>query len=453
MTDIHTISKDYFYKVKSASLKDLMHLWSDKSKKTIDSQDIHYSKDTFSELSTFKDTTKQILDIKDTAVLVNALKQFLNQKNTSDRQLLDLFISSESIVNEIQNQHQGMTLFKGPFFDLLRHILHKYKNNEAVKDAMTKLLSTYLDRFNPSYLIKVKSSINDLSQILSQTKDKVSIKQLDTLFSLLHHKEQDNIQYEAAAIIKSILLKYPDHIEVQRRLRDITDLIIKLSHQNKILSFNDDIDHLLNQLNESEGNLEGLKNKMMESLKFHFANQQNRNREGIKQNAVALEKILTFVGKNMDTSHDSNKQIGEQLIKSMMAGQDYKSPILHFFLPVKYEDTKAFGELWVKQDKKNSRKAQQNKNGIRVLLAMDIMDVGRFEADLYLQGDRIKTKVYCPPPLVERFTHMDKVIRRVSREVGLKADEIEVTALNHTRTLNEVFEEPIERRFGINAKA
>ncbi len=172
-----------------------------------------------------------------------------------------------------------------------------------------------------------------------------------------------------------------------------------------------------------------------------------------EKETVVIGKILSFIEDHIDKANNLFKSASEQILKVILAGQSMKSPMLHFVLPIKYEDISGFGELWVDSNSENEEEPKTVEKSIRMLLIIDITSMGRFEIDIFFEGKKLDTHVYCPPSLVNEFFDLEEIIRNAASKAGLHSNRVQVMVLKQARILREVFPNSHERRDGINVKA
>ncbi len=168
-----------------------------------------------------------------------------------------------------------------------------------------------------------------------------------------------------------------------------------------------------------------------------------------------LDKLTEFIGKNIN--HEAIQSLdnfnASNLLQSLLNAPGVFTPLAHYVLPLQFEDTKAFGELWVDNDENNPNNTPVGQKNYHLFLTFDIESVGRFEVDMYALGENISMSLLYPESFAFRVKKLTDKIDLVVRNIGYKPVKLETAVLKKPHTLTDVFPKIIERRKGLNVQA
>lgn len=170
----------------------------------------------------------------------------------------------------------------------------------------------------------------------------------------------------------------------------------------------------------------------------------------------SIQALTDFVSKNIN--HPALKSIdsfnASNLLQSMINAPGVMTPLSHFILPIRVEDTRAFGELWVDNDNENeaSEKAEGGKR-YHMFLTFDVDAFGRFEVDVYAGDNTINVSLLHPPSFGKNIDQMINKINRIAAGTGYTINRFETGVLKKPHNLTQIFPKLIERRSGLNVQA
>ncbi len=278
----------------------------------------------------------------------------------------------------------------------------------------------------------------------------------ESIFSEIKNQQNSATLFKSEFFdfLRSILLKHSDNDVIRNVVTEILSVYAS-KNDNSVKSIEllvDKLAQILLQFDDNE-TAKQLKEFARQLEDFLLGNKDTESES--KNRSAVLEKILSFIESNVDqiASNKTYKSVCEQILRGLLMSQNLKLPMFHFILPVKYGNAAAFGELWVDPDDgRNENITGQRRKGIRMLLAIDIIGTGHFEADFLLEGRKLNVIIYCPPLIVENFAGLKKNIGKVITDSGFQTGRVEFMPLDRPRVLKDVFEKPLERRKGINVR-
>ena len=387
-----------------------------------------------------------------------------NETQTQEMQQLlnNLTLKPEEIVGEMMRQEDMTTMFKGGMFDMLRGLIEtNAKQNEGDPQALREFqgtVSNFLKALNNSVSKGnvFDSVMNNMSFIreLVDASPKLSTA-LDGLlqkFSLFN-EETNNLQNtqgfeelfmqlksEAletfAGLEKSIL--YNDSIAKSVSMATYNLSRIALSDEGISESF-----QKLLGLMDNEEQKESLTN-----LLLGFLEQNDHVSQSKTMNA--LTEILKKQSENPELKM-LNSDSMNKIIQSLLSSPCNFTPLLHYVIPVEYEDMNASAEMWINPDGENDLPGGgDGKQMTHMLIVFEIGDIGKFETELWVTDNDLTLSILCPEQYTDFYRDKIKDLRNDLSFSSYKIKSIDVETLGEPRSLIDVFKSLPERRTGIN---
>lgn len=396
--------------------------------------------------------------LKDPDVTVNYLKniymleEIFNllpvQNQTVTKEISQLFeallISPEQIVEEFIRQEYASTLFKGELFSFLRELLHQ---NPAIKKEIAELLKAMngtlskqdvLDSAanNLDFLSERLAGSSTLSAKLAQLA--VQIRGASTPEEFQTCKQQ--IMEVLKEVEQSIL--YNPQIE-----KNVSILIYNLSrYQDNPQYLNEALLNVLVYVDGRESK-EELRTLVKDYLQQYDNGLKEENHSRIMN---LLAEIIGKQEKETDLQSLNGDKI-DKIITSLLSSPCNYTPLLHFVLPLMYEDLTAFAELWVDpNDYQETKEGVQQ--GVHVLATFDISGIGRLEGEFRLLGNSLSFQLFCPKEYEKVFAGLTTQFREIISQKGYAVSEIQVESMEKTRSLMDVFQSLPYKRTGVDVK-
>ncbi len=403
--------------------------------------------------------------LKDPTVTVNFIRNILmlqeiigvismqNHPVTEEFEQLfnELAVKPEKLAEELINQEQDSTAFKGDLFDTLRDMIKENPTDE-VKTAVTNLLKAVnTENCKPEILKALSGTMTYLSETLSPNR---------------HLSERLHILAEKFAAPDAEKNFAQLKTDTAQMIRDISRSIMfngKLSSLCSMITYN------LSRYNTNTDFLSEAARDVMafipeDDARTNFLQRLYDCLAGFERgntNSKVLDTLVKILHKQ--TNSESVMQLKgesvESVIHSLLSSPSNFTPLLHFVIPIDDGIFKAFGEMWINPDEeeKKTKKKSKSISGIdermiHMLLVFDIPDVGRFETELWVKGKKINMDIFCPPIMDNYTNELSADLRKSIDFSGYSFDEIKVGKLEKTRSLVEVFPTLPQKRTGINVK-
>lgn len=364
-----------------------------------------------------------------------------------------LGLDYNGLLTEMKVQSDGISLFKGEFFDLLRTV-YTQQPEDAIKDLIVPLLKA----------ISINHANNDVyGSLLENVKNLVKEFPPQALFSIKLQNIVNTMRFISPNSstwqadfegMKNQLITLLKEINISpfnsNRIEDATALIIyNLSFLN---SGGADPKEALNKL------LTKVKDKQLADLLFggfqRFMAKRSDPLQAPPRNSELIDSIAAFVKvfqKAGKTSITDNADINN-ILRSLIAAPNSFTPLLHFILPLKHEDTQAFAELWVDPYEENQDENEDDKI-IHLFFVIDIIDIGYFEVEMSLVNTSLNLAVLCPEQHLEAFAPLKDSIERAVAQTPYTLEHLLLDKLVKPRKLTQVFPKLMQKRDGFDVKA
>lgn len=176
--------------------------------------------------------------------------------------------------------------------------------------------------------------------------------------------------------------------------------------------------------------------------------------------ASTQSQVLTTLSKLIETEVENAHLLNlgadkiEKIIYSMLSSPTNYTPLLHYVIPVEYQNQHSFAEVWIDPNAQEEGKSKKGKKGdtMQVLVAFDIEQLGRFEAELKVYNNSMSAYIFVPKGLLETFKDMNDAIIQGIAKTKYSFENVEIRELDKPRSLMDVFHNLPLRRSGVNVK-
>lgn len=336
---------------------------------------------------------------------------------------------------------------------LIKYNLSRFNENPgAIKDNLTNLLS-YLS--NDETKASLKSSLSDFIEnnmpeniknellpngsatyenTLSLARDaaqNAGSLNIDKLNSELNSLSTD----KGADSIRDILMK----VLPESSRSNVNMLIDGFNSDKNLNSLLDKLSVILNSINEMD-----VKVSLAQSM--NDALSKLAKRQGVDYIPPnSMESMVSFLSKNINDNALRSLQGFSQseLLGGLLTAPGVFTPLLHYLVPLKYNDTNAYGELWAdnQSDEDNSQ---------HLFLSFSVENIGDFELEVITKDSELSMALLCPPDLSEIFAKKRAGFSKLISSCGYSSKNMVVAPLLAKHTLTDVFPKISEKRSGLN---
>lgn len=355
-----------------------------------------------------EETSALLLNLlKDPSVTVNFLKSISSMEalirllpaNNSpftkeiEQMFGELLVPSDQIVEEMQRQENSSTFFKGDLFEQLRQGLQQYPEQQELRQATVSFLKALtLFYTRKEALGSVANSLQYLSNSLHPSKElSGKLAQLaDQYRAEEGPKDFRSLRQETLSTLEEI----QDSILFSDKIGKVIKMVVY-----NLSRYNDNGDYLREALSRLLQQMHGdtQRETFLSSLEA-FLKEANQPKEQTSSAMDALTRILQQQSENQELMAVGSEKM-EKIVHSLLSSPCNFTPLLHFVLPVQYQDMQSFAEIWINTngEEDDRDRPPSGKSAIHMLLAFEIESVGRFELELFVREKVIDFSLYCPP--------------------------------------------------------
>ncbi|MGN0598092.1 MAG: hypothetical protein ACI4J1_12285 [Ruminiclostridium sp.] len=424
----------------SESLLNLSNAWSESSGE-------NYGALKNQTMSLLNDLSGSLLNDDRTQTLIPLIINTLSKYNTNSYMLKEAFGEVMSQIPSSADRNELISAFE----KLLGKILNQQTdnityNNNTANGQKNQVQNELIGK-------ETEKNTKNLSQFPLET-EKIA----NTLASALEKSEN----FSTDEFMKAFLLGKTDGMEtIKEMLGSLLENQADKALLEQGLGQIENMDQLVDFLNELLGKMPDNENRQLlfenlEEIISHMADKNELSQQNLSfdKNAGTLEKLTTFIGKNINhpalTTLDGYN--AANLLQSMLNAPGVFTPLAHYILPLQIEDSKAFGELWVDNEGKKST-GGKIENNYHLFLTFEVEATGRFELNLYAKDSNVNITLLHPWSYIEKVPDLTAKINRFVTSVGFSPKGVTTGILKKPHALSEVFPKLTERRSGLNVKA
>ena len=380
-----------------------------------------------------------------------SLLSMQNGSLTEEMQQLfsELNLFPEEIADEMINQENSSTAFKGELFDFLRDVLAENKNPDFKKAVISVLKSVNCEKSKADILRALSASFNYMSAQMKPNKELSAVlHSISERFSSEDAMENfQNIRDDALSVLTDIERSILYNTQNSRLISMIRYNLSRYNTDSDFLTSS--VNYLMTMLKEED------KSEFLQLLYDHLAYYENRSHSEILSDSKVMNTITDILKLQSESeeikSLDSDSV--ESIIHSMLSSPSNFTPLLHFIIPVEYEDVVSFAEMWIDPDEGNHGSSESNDERlIHMLIVFDMDNLGRMETELHVRNKEITLLLYCSEEVRPVIESISKDLRKCADFSDYKISSVNIKQIKQPRSLVDVFDGLSVKRSGINVK-
>jgi len=368
---------------------------------------------------------------------------------------------------DLKNQVQTSQPYQGALFEALSLILKQNKNDSAVKNAVADVLRVFsaLQQL-PRTAETVSSHLSHLSRLLAAEDDPLAADRLQRLIllseaisrkstvppanqatDLADGSNQPAAAKELVALSHALLQSFKSLAEKnrpsspeQRLIQGAEKALRRLEVLASAADLPQTLARLAKVLGESPQAVALLQNSLAETAMT----------PPVK---TSLEQVLSLIAfaAEQNRSNENILALCDQSLRSIAGSLDSRIPLLYGLLPPLPGQAEALGELWI--DPEDEGQGIFSRPGVRLLLSLEVTEIGHLEVEIKLQDKQVSTRFLCPPEHLASFAGFGETLGAAVAESGLTMGRLQVLPLSQPRRLDKIFEKNVAGRSGLNARA
>ncbi len=360
-----------------------------------------------------------------------------------------LNILPEDIADEMINQENSSTAFKGELFDFLRDILGKSGSADMKNAVISVLKAVNSEKSKGDILSALSGSFRYLSEEMKPFGE-LSARLAE--FAEKLRPSNSEIDFKQ---IKDVALSLLENVEKSILFSEKLSRIISMTRYN-LSRYNDNPDFITDSANKLMAMMsEDDKSLFLQLLYNHLAIYENHDlSSSLSESSVmrVITEILKLQSENDEIKALQSDSI-ENIIHSILSSPSNFTPLLHYIIPVEYEDISAFAEMWIDPDEEETdHDTGMVSKAIHMLIVFDIDKIGKIEAELRVRDFQITLSLRCPEEFTEYIKGTVSDLKHCADFSDYKITDVAVSKSEHPSSLLSVFSGLSSKRTGINVK-
>ena len=406
--------------------------------------------------------------LKDPAVAVTYLKNIFlleeifkllpaNNKTVTpeiEQIFQELIVQTKDIKKELVRQESASTQFKGGLFDFLREVSKGHKATPQVQMAIATLLKSINNLTNKSDILDaVANSLTFLRENLNP-----STTVYGKIQSLIDQYRQSDAE-ERFPLLKeqtlAVLKEVESSLLFSPKLSKVLSIIVyNLSRYNDSNAFFNESAYRLRKVLKPEDLKEYIKRLDEFTALMRGGAYASGGPAGGALESKVMDALIRLVSKQADNENLGTADAAkiDKILHSLLSSPCNFTPLLHFIVPVMYEDMKAFAEVWINPESDEKDMPEGANAGKHFLLVIDVDAIGRFEAELFVHDRIIDFHLYCPMGYDDKYQGMMDNLPSVFKKLNYKLGKTKLETLDRPRSLMDVFKSLPYKRVGVDVK-
>lgn len=148
------------------------------------------------------------------------------------------------------------------------------------------------------------------------------------------------------------------------------------------------------------------------------------------------------------------QEIFRNIMNSVLINESVFMPLRHVMIPLEWNGRTMFSEMWIDPNADGGKRgqSQSGQQGFRVLIKMDIQNLGAFDLIISTQGETTSINAACPESVAAFSGKISRAISGILERNGLKPGEISIAAMKRPLTISQVFPDIFEGVNGVDVK-
>ncbi len=407
-------------------------------------------------MNLLKDPAVAVSYLKNIFLLEEIFKLLPANNNTLTKEIEQLcqalIMDVEDVKDELLKQEKGATQFRGELFDFLRDISANNRSNFSLQFGIANLLKSINNIMAKGDIYDsvanslefVKANVYSNASLLEKVSALIAkFRQSDTMLPFPLLKE------ETLAVMKEIESSLLFSPRLQKVLSIITYNLSR--HNDNFQYFNESAFRLRQMLMNSDDKRSFIK------LITDFASSlrgNNQTHVELGDKSRVMDALINLVN-TQSTNEEINLAEGakiDNILHSLLSSPCNFTPLLHFVLPVIFNDVKAFAEIWINPDSDDKDMPGDAERGKHFLMVIEVESVGRFEAEIFSHDRIIDFFLFCPDGYQDKLEDVMKSLPKVLGQLNYKLGQTKLESLDTGRSLMQVFKSLPYKRVGVDVK-
>ncbi len=349
----------------------------------------------------------------------------------------------------IQNQVQSGTRFSGPLFQLLRAAFNG-SQSELIQNEVLQFVRRFSNYSSTPHLeAKMTRTLNEMARFLpSQWGDRVSDLSAQFQNGVAAGDRAGNLRLlreQLFPLIARYVSLTHDHGRARSLLSTLTLDLARYENGSE-----ESLAAALRQLSANGVLPEELRNlddeellKLLKDTGFHKAARSNSFADRL---ADVTDRALQGEG------GVKAQEAFRNILSSILLNESVYMPLMHIMIPIQWQDRLMFSEMWVDPDADPESSARGEGKVMRILIKMDIENLGAFDLVIGAQKTDVALQLGCPEWLSPFSQDITGSLRSILTRNGFQPSMVKVAPMKRPLTISEVFPKLFQGVNGINVK-
>lgn len=362
-----------------------------------------------------------------------------------------LQLNPQEMVDALKYQNNNQTKYSGKMFDMLRELLAKENTSSEYEVLLGRFLKSYNGYFSMEDTLKaITQNLKNISAYMPRSYQT----QLDKLIAkLVSTQSNANLDTNLNILKNEIIPFLSDYISDTNdfgRVRDTITLLINNIARLNTSSKEDVINKFIDLLDFCKFNFD-LSDKKINYIQSVFAHHLNNMQKPQNELFDAMAKLISF-SVNDNSQSASTKAVYKDIVNSLLLDNSVFMPLTHLFLPVNYNGTFMFTEVWIDKNakRKDSTRGIDNKQTTKLFVTFDIKGLGYFEATIWLTNKEADVELNYPETLANNDRDIRNNIAQIITKNGFTLNSVVLLQGNPPKQIHKVFDCLYESRRGMD---
>ncbi|MDP4108873.1 MAG: hypothetical protein Q8878_02480 [Bacillota bacterium] len=369
----------------------------------------------------------------------SVIVQFMNAAVPADK---------GELVSNLLFQQKNSTRFSGPLFQFFNNL-----NNDAQDEGLENKLVSFLKAYDGYF--SMPDTVDAIKRNMEAIRDHIPqlySSKLSDLAEKLTPGQSSEIKSENISVLTGEIIPFlSEYVHETNDLGKARTYIALLMHNTARLNLcsKEELVESFEDLLQYCKYRFRLNNENLHMIRALFSGEVSREREDNKNQFIdTLASLLS--GNDSGSRGGIVRSAVKDACSSLLMDRSVFMPYTHLFMPIKNgDDLAAFSEIWIEKKDKEQKKPDAAALPLRLLISLDVRDLGTFEASIELLEKNVRLRLSCPAGFSSKSRELSQDISGIFSRNGLTVKNISVedSPLNISRI---IIDKVTERRYGLN---
>lgn len=357
----------------------------------------------------------------------------------------------EMILNALKSQANQSVRYRGVLFDVLRKIFHETDSTE-LKGKILEFLKRSTDMKTGGHIMEnIKNDINIASRYLFQS-SKEELAKVTSQLQFGKELKSGDIKQNVTILKEQLLPLLNRQISRTHDRGELRDAASRIATAIARYESGDStkVEELFKQILEFRTTGKYLKG--LDPQKIHALLQQTDFDKAVSKETWNDQLLQIMKESVSGKAGIENKIAFQDMMHSMLLNDSVFMPLLHMVLPLDYNGTKMFTEMWVDPDAEESGGTDDTERAVKMLIKFEIETVGFFDLYLIYKNGKVDMQLDYPDTLPANKQEIRENLNQIMARNGLSFSSLVLEKGVPPIPLTEAFPKLLEKRGTINVK-